>query len=148
MALSLDQEFGIHEKALSLRAKRTEILASNLANADTPNYKAKDFDFKAALGEAAKEINSPSSGVLKTNVNHLSLSSSAFSTSTSSIGGSSIENNIDIKFRNPLSPSTDGNTVEVNQEQAAFSENALQYQVSLSFLSSRIQNLMTAIKGE
>ncbi len=136
MAISFDQAFGIHEKALSLRAKRTEILASNLANADTPNFKAKDFDFKAALGQAEKSMNNSKLNVSSTNVKHLSLSTEALNADS-----------LEMKYRNPISPSMDGNTVEVNQEQAAFAENSMQYQVSLSFLSSRIQNLMMSIKG-
>lgn len=134
MTISFDESFGIHEKALALRAKRTEVLASNLANADTPNFKAKDFDFKEALRAATE---STSSNPQTANVKHLSLLTDA-----------SAVDAVKLKFRNPISPSADGNTVEVQKEQAEFAENALQYQVSLSFLSSRIQNMMSAIKGE
>lgn len=115
MPLNLDAYIGVHAAALKVRGERTELLANNLANADTPGFKARDIDFRTALANA--EQGSPTS-------------SSA------------------LKYRVPLAPSLDGNTVDVQLEQAAFAENAVRYQATLSFLSARFRSLMTAITGQ
>ncbi len=104
--------------ALALRSQRLALLASNIANAATPNYKARDIDFTKALDMAQK-------------------GSSVDSAVSSSMG-----------WRIPLEPSLDGNTVELATEQTMFAENAVQYRTTLSFLSGRISTLMTALKGE
>jgi len=118
MALG-DDLFGVHGKALALRSQRLGLLASNIANASTPGYKARDIDFSEALAAAEK----PGASV-----------SSAIDAAT--------------KFRVPLQPSLDGNTVELNTEQTKFAENAVAYQTTLSFLNGRIQTLTRALKGE
>jgi len=129
--MKLDQAFGIHEQALRLRARRSEVLAANLANADTPGYKARDFDFAATLkGELGPPVR-----LASTRPNH-------FRTDTGPVPAARMQ------FRVPHQPSLDGNTVEAEREQAAFSANALRYQASLSFLDGRIKGLMTAIRGE
>ena len=128
---SLDSVFGIHAKALALRAQRSEVLASNLANADTPNYKAKDIDFSAALNKAQHQ---QATSLSTTHGNHRG--SGDFSTPVRTL------------YRTPNQPSLDGNTVDSQVEQANFAENAVRYQVSLRFLSGKIQGLMTAIRGE
>jgi flagellar basal-body rod protein FlgB len=114
MMAMTDELFGIHAAALHLRQQRMTMLASNIANASTPNYKARDLDFGTAL-KLADEGQSMSSAV---------------------------------KFRTPLQPTLDGNTVEMATEQAAFAENALAYRSSLSFLQGRIGTLTRALKGE
>lgn len=129
--MGFDDVFGIHARALVLRAERAQILADNLANADTPGYKARDFNFKQALTQAA-------GGDLK-----LAATDPGQITS----GGSS-GLGVDLMYRNPLQPSVDGNTVDTQAEQAAFTKNAMQYEVSLQFLNGRIKSLMTAIKGQ
>ncbi len=132
MAISLDNVFGVHEAALKLRAQRTEILASNLANADTPNYKAKDIDFQAAMKQATA---SSGAGTLKTtHKGHIS------STSLGGFDGV-------IKFRIPTQPSLDGNTVETHVEQAAFAKSAMEYQATLRFFEGRSKGIINAIKG-
>jgi flagellar basal-body rod protein FlgB len=118
MALG-DDLFGVHGKALALRSQRMGLLASNIANASTPGYKARDIDFAAALNAAEQP--------------GASLSSAADAAT---------------KFRVPLQPSLDGNTVELNTEQTKFAENAVAYQTTLSFLNGRIQTLTRALKGE
>jgi len=131
MPISLDSAFGVHAKALQLRSRRAELLAENLANADTPGYKARDIDFKQALG-AAQQV-----GVLKaTQPGHIQ---------PGTVSGT---HSVQAGFRNPLQPSLDGNTVDVQVEQASFARNAVDYQTSLTFLSSKIRGLMAAIKGE
>ena len=115
--------------ALQLRHKRMEILSSNIANAATPGYKARDLDFASAYTNALT-----GSGALeKTSPLHL----------TAAGAGAA-----DVKFRSPLSTSLDGNTVELHVEQLQFSENAMRYEASLNFLSDRINGLRKALKGE
>lgn len=124
--------FSLHEQALKFRAQRNEVLTSNIANADTPNYKARDFDFSAAL----KDAQGGSLRLTGTNSMHLGTSHS----SAAPLGQ-------ELKYRVPTQPTLDGNTVETDVEQAAFAENALQYRASLEFLSGKIRSLRFAIKG-
>jgi flagellar basal-body rod protein FlgB len=110
-----------------VRSRRAEILASNIANADTPNYKARDIDFREILKAAQQDSANP----LQVS-NHKPLNAMAF----------------ELKYRQPLQPSLDGNTVDTQVEKAEFTENALQYQASLSFLTGKIKSIMRALKGE
>ncbi len=134
MALDIDSALGIHPEALRLRARRAEILASNLANADTPGYKARDIDFKAALSQAQGAVQGTT--LARTEPGHMG-----------GVGGVGLPGG-PLLYRNPSQPSLDGNTVDVQSEQAAFAENAVHYQASLRFLNDRIKGLLTAIKGE
>jgi len=129
MPTIIDRAFGVHAEALQLRARRGELLASNLANADTPNYKARDLDFRAALSTAQAATT-----LTTTHAGHLRAQG----------GGGSAQT----LYRVPGQPSLDGNTVDTQIEQSKFAENAVRYRTSLSFLSSKIHGLMTAIKGE
>ncbi len=126
----LDNVFGIHETAVKVRARRAELLASNLANADTPGYKARDFDFQAVLRQ---QTQSPVR-LVATHPRHIN-------------DDNGIVAATHLGYRVPQQASLDGNTVEVEREQSAFSENAMRYQASLRFLDSRIQGLKRAIKG-
>ena len=112
--MAFDKLFGVHGAALQVRSQRMGMLASNIANASTPGFKARDLDFTAAL--AAEE----------------GQGSAAAAT----------------KYRVPLQPSMDGNTVELAQEQTAFAENAVQYQTTLAFLTGRVTQITRALKGE
>ncbi len=152
MALSLDSYLGVHAQALTLEAQRTEVLAANLANADTPNYKARDVDFKAALATAG---NGAGNGVAST-VRGAALDSAGgtlamTATQAGHLGASAdasdpaIGNNL--KYRVPMAPALDGNTVDTQLEQAAFAENSVRYQATLTFLNARLKELMTAITG-
>lgn len=125
----IERAFGVHAEALQLRARRGELLASNLANADTPNYKARDLDFRSALDAAQAETT-----LATTHAGHLRLQGGAGSMQT--------------LYRVPGHSSLDGNTVDTQIEQAKFAENAVRYRTSLRFLSGKISGLMTAIKGE
>lgn len=122
--------FGQYEYALGLRARRNELLASNIANADTPNYKARDIDFAGALKAARGE----SLDLVKTNDSHRG----AWDAVTG--GGEAL-------YRVPHQYTLDGNTVETDVEQAEFAENALQYRAALAFLDGQIRTLKYAIKG-
>ena len=127
----MDNLFGIHATALKLRANRAELLAANIANADTPNFKARDIDFKHAL----KMAGSKSGEMVTTNARHITTAG------TSKMGA-------EIMYRTPTPPSLDGNTVDLQSERSAFLENSMMYQASLRFLNGRISGLMTAIRGE
>ena len=115
--------------ALSLRAKRNEILASNIANAATPNYKARDIDFETEIKKYQKQ-----GPIQSTHDQHISIKKPI------SPGK--------VQFRKNVNPSLDGNTVELAVEQLQFAENSMRYQSTLSFLSGKINTLMSAIKGE
>jgi flagellar basal-body rod protein FlgB len=131
MIINFDSAFGIHETALSVRSHRSEVLAANLANADTPNYKARDIDFRSELSRATQETHA--SQPRSTHARHLVAATD---------GGYAH------LYRVPVQPSLDGNTVDGDIEQASFMDNALRYQASLQFLSGRIKGLLTAIRGD
>jgi flagellar basal-body rod protein FlgB len=126
-----DTVFGIHEKALLLHEQRIGVLATNLANADTPNYKARDIDFSEVLtntGEGSLPMRATQSA-------HITIPTGELPAG-------------DVKYRNPYQASLDGNTVEMPVEQAAFSENNVRYQASLGFINGRIAELTLAINGQ
>ena len=128
--MKLDDVFGIHEQALRLRARRSEVLAANLANSDTPGFKARDFDFRSMLRhESQKTV-------------RLAATHSGHMESDRGIVAST-----QMGYRVPQQVSLDGNTVEVEREQNEFSANAMRYQASLRFLDGKIKGLMLAIKG-
>ncbi|WP_312456627.1 flagellar basal body protein [Pseudescherichia sp.] len=112
MGISFQKALGVHPQAVKLRLARTELLTANLANVDTPNFKAKDIDFAREMQRAG------------------SLSAAQ------------------VLYRLPMQPTQDGNTVELNSEQARFSQNSLDYQSSLTFLNMSISGLRTAIEGK
>lgn len=122
--------FAPFEQALQARALRNEVLSSNIANADTPNYKARDVDFSTALRDVQGGL-----ALQRTSEMHRG------------IGGGVNESHSAVKYRIPTQPTLDGNTVETDVEQAAFAENALMYRASLSFLNGQIRTLRYAIKG-
>ena len=130
MSISFDKVFGVHPHALNLRTQRSEVLAANLANADTPGYKAKDFDLQALL----KGTTSPRLEVQRTHANHIAPDRN--------------EVDANLLYRVPQQASVDGNTVEAHTEQAQFLDNSLNYQTSLRFINGRISGMMTALRGE
>ena len=130
MAISLDKAFGIHPEAMALRLKRSEVLSGNIANADTPGYKAKDFDFQAALSGAKKQYNT---SMVRTHDKHMNVSSTMDSS---------------MQFRVPSQPDTgDGNTVDMQTERMEFLKNQLGYNASVQFLTGRIKGIKNALKG-
>ncbi len=132
MAISIDKAFSIHDDALILRSRRTSIIASNIANADTPDYKAKDMDFAAMMKQV--QASEQNFRMQTTNEGHLPNHKVLAPQS--------------VMYRNTLNPSLDGNTVDMHIEQAKFSENAVQYQTSFNFLNGKIKSLLLAIKGQ
>jgi flagellar basal-body rod protein FlgB len=129
MPLNLDTYLGVHADALQLQSRRMQVLAENLANVDTPNYKARDLDFRAALARAGE----PDVTLKTTDAHHL--------------GSAPLTPGGALKYRVPLAPSLDGNTVDAQQEQAAFADNTVRYQATLTFLTARFKSLLTAITG-
>jgi flagellar basal-body rod protein FlgB len=127
-----DNFFGIHEQALLLHGQRIGVLATNMANADTPNYKARDIDFSAVLAHTDDSAPLPMS---VTQGAHIAMNDSA------TLGA-------ELKYRNPYQASLDGNTVEMPVEQAAFSENNVRYQASLGFINDSIAEMKLAIAGQ
>jgi flagellar basal-body rod protein FlgB len=148
MALNLDSYLGVHAQALTLEAQRTELLAANLANADTPNYKARDIDFKAALAAAGGEAGgaSSTSGAGGATLALTTTSAAQLNGQSSELSDAALGANL--KYRVPMAPSLDGNTVDTQLEQAAFAENSVRYQATLTFLNARLKELMTAIVGQ
>ena len=136
MPLSIDAYLGVQQDALKVQSKRMEVLAKNLANADTPNYKAQDIDFRTALAQAG----SPGASLPMT------------TTTAGQIGNTDATGDVDLssalKYRTPLAPSLDGNTVDAQMEQAAFADNTVRYQATLTFLTGSLKDLMTAITGQ
>ena len=123
-----DSPFGIHEKALMVRNQRMQVIASNIANADTPHFKARDIDFKKVLGGMAP------SPMMATNARH-------FATGES-------ESPEALVYRVPFNAAADGNTVEMGVEQARYGEAASDFQTTLSFLEGRISGIRKALKGD
>jgi flagellar basal-body rod protein FlgB len=139
MPINLDAYLGVHADALKVRGQRTEVLARNLANADTPGYQARDIDFRAALAQAGGAAGA--GGALPLATTH----SNQIGTTVDASGEAG---NANMKYRVPLAPALDGNTVDVQMEQANFAENAVRFQATLSFLNARFRGLMTAITGQ
>lgn len=128
MGISFEKALGIHPEALNFRVERSRVLASNLANADTPNYAARDLAFRLAVSEGSGSSPDdivapiPAMGMSQTGMN--------------------------LKYRNPYQVSRDGNTVEAGIEQARVAENAMDFQTSLKFLNGKFNGLATAIDGK
>lgn len=135
MPLDIDAAFGIHAQALMTRSYRAQVLAANLVNADTPNYKARDIDFRATLNRARGQSRPEAVLLRVSHPAHIGNAQSGVSAG-------------ELLYRIPSQPSIDGNTVETQVEKAAFTRNALQYMTSLTFLNGRIAGLLTAIRGE
>lgn len=134
MINKLDEALRFHQTALNLRSARQELLASNVANADTPGYKARDVDFATTLRDALAG-SSEELPVVRTAEAHL-----AGNTGDSIMGSP-------VMYRRPLQPSADGNTVDMDVERVQFADNALRYEASVTFVSARLKGILSAIQG-
>lgn len=140
MSISFDKVFGVHQHTMRIRNTRAEVIAGNLANADTPGFKARDIDFNQALVQAASQYklvdtNAP---MVKTSANHMDLRD------LEAMQGP----NLIMKYRKPFQPDTgNGNTVEVSSERMNYMSNSIEYQATMQFLNGRISKLRNAIKG-
>ncbi len=133
MAISFDKAFGIHPHAMIVRSRRAEMLATNIANADTPGYKAKDINFADALSKA--KLGQTTSAMSRTHEKHFDLKQSKFQSEE--------------QYRIPNQPDTgDGNTVDVQVERNLYVQNALEYQASLRFMSGKISGLKKALGSQ
>lgn len=136
MPLNLNAYLGIEPDALKVYSQRADVLAANLANADTPGYQARDIDFRAALAAAG----SPGEALQPTTT-----SPGDVTAATTADGSVSTEQFL--KYRVPLAPSLDGNTVDSQMEESQFAQNTVRYQAALTFLENRFSELTTAITG-
>jgi len=130
MAISFDKALGLAQHTVGIRSQRAELIASNIINADTPHYKARDLDFATAMRNAKSSMNTSMS---RTHEKHFNINASS---------------NDGTSFRIPNQPDTgDGNTVDVQVERNMYMQNALEYQSSLQFLGGKFKGLKLAIKG-
>ena len=133
MVSKIDEAFAFQEKALGLRAHRQQVLAANIANADTPNYKARDFDFASTLKAAMAGRQGGDLPLAQTASGHLS--------------GSGAGAPVRLMYRVPSQASVDGNTVDMDIERGQFSENAVQYEAGLTFITHQIKLLNAALQS-
>ncbi|MBX9754206.1 MAG: flagellar basal body rod protein FlgB [Pseudomonadaceae bacterium] len=135
MSISFSSALGIHDKALSFRAQRAEVLANNMANADTPGFKARDLDFASVLAEQSGKAQGGQFQLNRNNSRHIEADGFP-------VGDSSL------LYRTPAAPSLDQNTVDLQLEQASYAENSVQFQASFTLLNSKFKGLIGAIRGE
>jgi len=134
VANKLDQLINVQRQALGVRAQRQQILAANIANADTPHYKARDIDFQSVLADSLAGKNQ-SSGVdlSRTNARHLA--------------GTGTPSPFPVLYRRDTQSSVDGNTVDMDTERAAFADNSLHYEAAVTFLTGQFRTMQTAVQS-
>lgn len=131
---ALDAALNFHQSSLRVRAQRQELLAANIANADTPNYKARDLDFSRAMADALSGTGADAAPLANTATQHLA--------------GNALESSLSSAlYRKEVQSSIDGNTVDMDIERNQFTDNALRYEASLTMLNAKIKSLMSAIQG-
>jgi flagellar basal-body rod protein FlgB len=136
MTTEIDRLFGLHQAALSARGSRAQVLASNIANADTPGYQARDIDFKAALGAALGVTPAPAHVLVRTSAHHL----------PGNAVGASAESPA-LVYRTVSQPSIDNNTVDINIERAQFADNSMRYEASLTFINAKVKAMLAALQN-
>jgi flagellar basal-body rod protein FlgB len=134
----LDDYLRFNETALSLRSQRQELLASNIANADTPNYKARDIDFSNALQGALSKATQAQGGLATTAPAHIG---------TGPADGKLLPDGTPVLYRNVAQGAVDGNTVDMDTERTQFADNALRYEAGITMINHQIRNLLAAIQG-
>lgn len=142
-------------KALALRAERQSVLASNIANADTPNYKARDFDFARALAKATGQPAAPGGAASATDSSRASLPLAGSASTVTSAGhlplgqvASVLSTRPEVDYRQPDQAAMDGNTVELDRERANFADNAVRFEATLRFINGNVRTMLSAIRGE
>jgi flagellar basal-body rod protein FlgB len=135
----IDQYLSFNETALSLRAQRQELLASNIANADTPNYKARDIDFNSALQGALASKGGAASPLATTAQNHIGRGAAT---------GDMLANGTPVLYRGQVQGAVDGNTVDMDVERNQFADNALRYEAGITMINHQIKGLLAAIQGQ
>lgn len=131
----LDQEVRFHQLALGIRAQRQELLASNIANADTPHYKARDIDFRSALEGVLSGRADGDLAMRRTSAGHLE-------------NGDGNRFGAAVRYRSEYQAAVDGNTVNMDIERSAFAENAIQIEASLTFVREKFRHMQMAIQGQ
>ena len=121
--------FGLHENALLLREQRMKVLSENIANAETPHYKSKDINFRAAMSASSEQF----LGLHKTNAEHLD--------PRGSFGNFEV-------FRSPINSSPDGNTVELHHQQSEFGKESGRYLATIQFIENRVGGIRRAFRGD
>jgi flagellar basal-body rod protein FlgB len=134
MPFDLNAELSLSAQSLAVQSKRLQMLATNIANADTPNYKARDVDFRSVLNRVSDSA--ATATMTKTQPTHMDAPVEA------------ADSEDGVKYRQPLAPSLDGNTVDMQLEQSAFAETTVRYQSSLAFATDTFRGLMLAITGQ
>mgnify|MGYP006142093109 FL=1 len=135
MSISFDRALGIHQQALGFRSQRAEVLANNIANADTPHYKARDLEFATVLAEQSAKTQRGPVNLNRTDSRH--------------IAADGIQvGEADLAYRTPFHPSIDQNTVDLQIEQSNYAENSVQFQASFTLLNSKFKGLVTALRGD
>ncbi|MFM9835458.1 MAG: flagellar basal body rod protein FlgB [Methylophilaceae bacterium] len=137
MLNNLDSALSFHQAALRIRGQRQELIAANIANADTPNYKARDIDFKAAMQGAMDGVSQDRFNTSKTSEQHLD--GTASSAPTGAPGAP--------LFRPIIQGSVDGNTVDMDVERNQFADNAIRYEASLTMINSKLKQMLAAIQA-
>lgn len=132
MLSRLDNTLAFHAQALNLRANRQQVLAANIANADTPHYKARDIDFRAALRDALAGRGTGALPMTRTAAGHLP--------------GGNVVGGANLMYRTETQSSVDGNTVDMDVERAQFADNAIQYEASINFVSGQLRGLLDAMQ--
>lgn len=133
----LDEALQFHQTALRLRAERQQVLASNIANADTPNFKARDVDFNSALKQAMSTSSPAQDALAKTSPKHIS-----------GVAAGMTASGAPLLYRSTVQGSVDGNTVDMDVERNQFADNALRYEASVTFAAGELKKLLTAIQGQ
>jgi flagellar basal-body rod protein FlgB len=145
MNTRMTDSLDFHSSALLLRAERQKVLASNIANADTPNYASRDFDFRAALNAATVgKADASTGGALPAASTH---AAHVRNGPDQAAGGARIDSTV-LKYRVTEQPSLDGNSVDLDRERANFADNALRYEASLRFINGSVRTMLSAIRGE
>lgn len=134
MLKQVTDSLNFQAQALVLRSQRQQVIASNIANADTPGYQARDMDFASALRQATG-AGKPPSALIQTNPGHLQ--------STSAARGAT-----NLLYANPSQTNLDNNTVDMDRERASFADNSVKYEATLRFLNGQVKTLMSAITGQ
>jgi flagellar basal-body rod protein FlgB len=145
MLNKLDAALSFHQTALRVRGQRQELIAANIANADTPNYKARDIDFNSVMRAAVNKNTSSIAPIAelsasKTSQGHFALTPSSFP--------SSMNNSSDVQFRSVIQGSADGNSVDMDVERNQFADNAIRYEASLTMINGQLKKMLAAIQGQ
>ena len=135
----LDAYMRFNETALGLRSQRQELLASNIANADTPNYKARDIDFASALQGALARTEPPAGAQHQSAAAHIGGAGQR---------GDYLPNGTPVLYRTPAQASADNNTVDMDVERNQFTDNALRYEAGITFINMQIRGMLSAIQGQ